>query len=303
MSDMEDIQKVIDEHKNKGDFIEVEDLRIFYRHEGAGDNPLVLTHGIPRTSFLYRKMIPLLAERHPVRAWDLYGFGLSDKPQDKKRYSFPEFERFFGRFLDALEIERAHLICHDVGGPFTVGWAVRNPDRVRSLTILNTTVFLKDFHIPGPVLASILAPLFMQRALMSDQRFGNMILSYMQKKAHKNPGALAGIEGEAWQELISRNDGRLTLARTLKAYRVVVPYLRGIQRALPSFERPVLVLWGKYDPFCPLPIACRFVRHIPDARLQIISEASHFLQEDAPEATSRVILDFIDDVENRSDKQ
>ncbi|MFO8058057.1 MAG: alpha/beta hydrolase [bacterium] len=297
MMSIETRDRVIEEHRSGGEFVEVEGLDIFYRSEGAGDVPLVLTHGIPRSSFLYRRMIPLLAEQHPVRAWDLYGFGLSDKPPDKKRYSFPEFERFFGRFLDALAIERAHLICHDVGGPFTIGFAVRNPERVASLTILNTTVFLKDFHIPGPVLASILVPMALQRAFMSDRRFGDMILGYMQRKAHKDPGALSGAEGEAWKELISREDGRLTLTRTLKAYRTVVPYLRGIRRALPGFNRPTLVLWGKHDPFCPLPIACRFVKHIPDARLQIISEASHFLQEDAPEAASRIILQFTANIE------
>lgn len=299
---MESAEQIIEEHKSGGDFVEVEGLKIFYRRAGQGDLPLVLTHGIPRSSFLYRRMIPLLAERHPVRSWDLYGFGLSDKPQDKKRYYFPEFERFLGKFLDALGIERAHLICHDVGGPFTIGWAVRNPDRVASLTILNTTVFLKDFHIPGPVLASILAPMALQRTFMSDDNFGDMILRYMQRKALQNPEALSGAEGQAWKELISREDGRLTLARTLKAYRVVPPYLRGIQRALPGFKRPVLVLWGKHDPFCTLPTACRFVRLIPDSRVQIISEASHFLQEDAPDAASRIILEFIANIKHGSDK-
>lgn len=286
--------EVIENHRRGGKFIEVEGLNIFYRTAGPKEGiPLVMTHGIPRSSFLYRKMIPILAERHPVVAWDLYGFGLSDKPQDPRRYYFPEFERFLLKFLDALAIKRAHIICHDVGGPFTIGFAVRNQDRVETLTILNTTVFLKDFHIPGPVLASILAPLVLQRTIMSDQAFGDMILGYIQKNALKNPEALCGAEGEAWKELISREDGRMTLVRTLKAYRVVYPYLRGIQRALPGFKRPTLILWGKLDPFCKAATACRFMRLIPGSEVRMIDQASHFLQEDAPEETSAMIQDFI----------
>jgi len=296
---MESAQRIIDGHKSAGEFVKVEGLDIFYRKAGEGAPPLVLTHGIPRSSFLYRKMIPLLAEKRAVRAWDLYGFGLSDKPRDRKRYYFPEFERFFGKFLDALDIEKAHLVCHDVGGPFTIGWAVRNPRRVASLTIMNTTVYLKGFHIPGPVLASILVPMALQRVFMSDRSFGEMILNYIKRKALRNADALAGAEGEAWKELMTRNDGRLALARTLKSYRVVTPYLLEIQRRLKSYERSVLILWGKHDPFCTEPIAQRFAREIPGARLQVIEQASHFLQEDAPEAASRAILDFIESVDEQ----
>jgi len=286
---------VLEEHRSGGEFVEVEGLNIFYRCAGPeGGIPLVLTHGIPRSSFLYRKMIPILARKRPVRAWDLYGFGLSDKPNVRRRYYFPEFERFFGKFLDTLGIGRAHLVCHDVGGPFTIGWAVRNPDRVATLTILNTTVFMKNFHIPGPVLASILTPLVLQRAFMSDGRFADMIHRYIQRKALRDADALAGEEGEAFKELLTRENGRITLARTLKSYRVVIPYLRGIQRALPRFDRPTLVLWGRHDPFCTLPTAHMFGKLAPNSEVRVIEEASHFLQEDAPEKTAGTILDFIE---------
>ncbi len=286
---------VLEEHKAGGKFVEVEGMNIFYRSAGfEGGIPLVLTHGIPRSSFLYRKMIPILAGKHPVRAWDLYGFGLSDKPNVRKRYYFPEFERFLGRFLDTLGIERAHLICHDVGGPFTIGWALRNPHRVATLTILNTTVFMKNFHIPGPVLASIIAPLPLQRVFMKDGNFADMIHGYIRRKALQNGDALAGEEGEAFKELLTRDNGRITLARTLKSYRVVIPYLRDIQKAFPDFKRPTLVLWGKHDPFCTLPTANMFGEIIPDSEVQIIEEASHFLQEDAPDKTAGAILDFIE---------
>lgn len=288
------VEEVIGGHRRGGEYLQVEGLSIFYRRGGPEEGiPLVLTHGIPRSSFLYRRMIPILAEHHPVIAWDLYGFGFSDKPKDRRRYRFPEFERFLGKFIDALGIERVHLVCHDVGGPFTIGYAVRNPQRVATLTILDTTVFLRDFRIPGPVLLSILTPLAVQRVLPTDRLLSGMMLRYMQWKALKNPEALSGPEGEAWMELVTREKGMVSLARTLKSYRVVLPYLLGLQRELRRFDRPTLVLWGKHDPFCTLPTAARFMRLIPDCELQVISDAAHFIQEDAPGEASERILDFL----------
>lgn len=294
MAEALSVDEVIEAHRQGGEYVEIEGPRIFYRRGGLEKGiPLVLTHGIPRSSFLYRRMLPILAEHHPVIAWDLYGFGLSDKPQDGKRYRFPEFKRFLGKFIDVLGIERAHLVCHDVGGPFTIGYAVHNPQRVATLTILDTTIFLRDFRIPGPVLLSILTPLAVQRMLPSDGPLSGIMLRYMQWKALKHAEALSGSEGEAWIKLISREDGMIALARTLKSYRVVLPYLLHLQRELRRFDRPTLVLWGKYDPFCTLPIAARFMQRIPHSELQVIRDGAHFIQEDAPGETSERVLDFV----------
>jgi len=279
-------------HREGGKYVRVDELNIFYRCAGPESGiPLVMTHGIPRCSFLYRKMIPLLAEKHPVRAWDLFGFGLSDKPDDN-RYGFRKFEEFFGKFLDALGIERAHLICHDVGGPFTVGWAAHNPDRVASLTILNTTIFWEHFHIPGPVLLSILTPMLVHRRL-SDRTVAEQLLKYIRRVVHKNPSAMTSEEEEAYLDLFCRERGLLSLVKTLKSYRVVTPYLYEVRRALASFPKPTFILWGRHDPFCRLPIARSFRRTAPHAELDVIESAGHFLQEDAPDECAKMILDFI----------
>jgi 2-hydroxymuconate-semialdehyde hydrolase len=285
-------QEIIAEHERSGKYAVVDGLRIFYRCAGPEEGiPLVMTHGIPRSSFLYRKMIPILAKGHPVRAWDLFGFGLSDKPRDRK-YGFSQFEQFLGRFLDELGIKRAHLVCHDVGGPFTIGFAARNPEQVATLTIMNTTIFLSRFRIPSLVLASILTPTFLHH-LVPDKRYAETTLHFIRRKALKNPDALAGEEAEAFRELATRNGGRWSLIKTVKSYRGAVPYLRKIQRDLEGFARPTLILWGRHDPFCPPPNAMKFHRLIRNSELRILDEASHFLQEDAPEEVSRHIIEFI----------
>lgn len=279
-------------HQEGGKYVRVDDVNIFYRTAGPEKGiPLVLTHGIPRCSFLYRKMIPLLAREHPVRAWDLVGFGLSDKPDDN-RYNFPNFEALFGKFIDALGIKRAHIICHDVGGPFTIGWAVHNPDRVASLTILNTTIFWEHFHIPGPVLLSILTPMVVHRRI-SGEFAARQLIKYIRAVVHKNPNAMTPEEEEAFFQLFTRENGFISLVKTLKSYRVVTPYLFEVRRTLMTFTRPTFVLWGRHDPFCKIPIARSFRQTAPHSELDVVDSAGHFLQEDAPEECADLILDFI----------
>ena len=118
-----------------GAYLDVEGLRLHYLTAGRGE-PVVLLHGWPTSSFLWRNVMPPIAESNRVIALDLPGFGRSDKPLDAS-YSF----RFFDRVLAALGIEATSLAVHDVGGPVGLYWACRRPGRVRRLAILNTLLY------------------------------------------------------------------------------------------------------------------------------------------------------------------
>ena len=99
---------------------------------------MVLLHGVPASSFLYRKVIPQLADQGlRAIAFDFPGLGLADRPQPFD-YSWSGLARWLGEAIDALGLDRCHLVVHDIGGPIGCEWAVRNPDRVLSLTALNT---------------------------------------------------------------------------------------------------------------------------------------------------------------------
>src|SRR5215218_8403276 len=118
------VADAIERHRRAGREFEARGVRSFVREHGDGE-PVVLMHGIPVSSFLYRKVLPPLAERD-LRgvAFDLPGLGLAVKPDDFD-YSWSGLGRWTGHAIDALGIDRCHLVLHDVGGPVGLEWSLR----------------------------------------------------------------------------------------------------------------------------------------------------------------------------------
>ena len=120
-------------------YTEVNDLRLHYLEAGEGD-PILLLHGFPTSSHLYRNILPELAKTHRAIALDLPGYGLSDKPLDAT-YDYDFYADTLDAFLDALGIGDTHLCVHDLGGPVGLYWMLRHPHRVHKLVVLNTLVY------------------------------------------------------------------------------------------------------------------------------------------------------------------
>jgi haloalkane dehalogenase len=119
--------------------VEVDGLDLHYLEAGTGE-PVLLLHGWPTSSFLWRNVMPRMADRCRVIALDLPGFGASAKPLDVS-YSFRFHERVLEGFLDALGIASTGLAVHDLGGPVGLYWAVHHSERVSKLALLNTIVY------------------------------------------------------------------------------------------------------------------------------------------------------------------
>jgi len=121
---------------------------VLERGDGA---PVVCLHGVPASSFLYRKVLTELATRG-LRgvAFDFPGLGLAGRPSDFD-YSWSGLARWTGQAIDALGIDRCHLVVHDIGGPIGFEWAITHPERVCSLTVLNSPVDVAVFRRPWPM--------------------------------------------------------------------------------------------------------------------------------------------------------
>jgi haloalkane dehalogenase len=143
-----DTAAVIEAHRRAGRDMIVDGVRSFVREHGDGD-PVVCLHGVPASSFMYRKLLPALAERG-LRgiAFDLPGLGLADRPSDFD-YTWTGLGRFAAAAVDTLRLDRFHLVVHDIGGPIGFELAAGDPTRVRSLTLLNTLIGVDHFDGRG----------------------------------------------------------------------------------------------------------------------------------------------------------
>ena len=124
-------------------YTQANSLRLHYLESGTQDPnvpPILLLHGFPTNSHLYRNILPELAKTHRAIALDLPGYGLSDKPLDAA-YDYDFYADTLDAFLDALGIGDTHLCVHDLGGPVGLYWMLRHPHRVHKLVVLNTLVY------------------------------------------------------------------------------------------------------------------------------------------------------------------
>src|ERR671936_2564170 len=136
MSARDEALEAIEVHRASGRRFAAGGTTSFVREQGQGA-PVVLLHGVPTSSFLYRKVIPVLAQQGlRAVAFDFPGLGLADRPEEFD-YSWSGLSRWMGEAIDALGIDRCHLVVHDIGGPIACEWAGRNPQRGHSLTALN----------------------------------------------------------------------------------------------------------------------------------------------------------------------
>ena len=120
-------------------YLEWQGMRIHYIDEGAGETILLL-HGEPSWSYLYRKMIPSLAEKYRVIAFDWLGFGRSDKPTEVKDYSYDFHFKSFEHILHALNLQDITVVVQDWGGLLGLGMVGQKPELFKRLVIMNTFI-------------------------------------------------------------------------------------------------------------------------------------------------------------------
>lgn len=280
------VAEAIDQHRRAGREFEAGGVRGFVREEGDGD-PVVLMHGVPVSSFLYRKVVPLLAERG-LRgvAFDLPGMGLAGRPLDFD-YTWSGLGRWTGAAIDALGIERCHLVLHDIGGPVGLEWAVRNRDRVRSLTVLDTVLAVDGFHRIWSI--ALAAPPLIGRLWIATGRPPiARWLFYAQGIADRS--ATPAHEVDAHFALLRGDDGGRAYQEIVRGFELTAEkerlYLGGLREA----GWPARILWGAKDPALG-----EDQRRPIEQALGVeatMLPAKHFLQEDQAPAVADTIADL-----------
>jgi len=266
-------------------FATVDGHRLAYHRAGDGEY-LVLLHGITTYSFIWQEMVPALSERFTVISLDLLGCGESDMPLDVSYAIQDHADRLFG-FLNELGIEKCHVVGHDLGGGIAQIFAVRHPEMLFDLTLVNSVGY--DFWPVQPVTA--LRTPIVRQLLMASFDLGTFRVVVKRALYHKDrltPELMA-----QFMRPLSSSEGRkafMHFARCLDNHN-----LTDIADDLHRLPVPTLVVRGDADPYLSAVIAERLADEIPEARYERIATASHFIQIDEPDWLSGQIVGFIDE--------
>lgn len=268
-------------------YLDVGPGRVHYVEEGAG-RPVVLVHGTPTWSFLYRRLIAGLSDEHRVIAVDHLGFGRSDKPPDAD-YRPEAHARNLARVLDHLGLEDVVVGVHDYGGPIGLPYAVRRPENVRGLILFNTwmwslegTSAARSGRLLGGRLGRALytrlnlSPRVLLKAMFADRRK----LTRELHRRYLEPFPTAGERMAPW-----------VLARELAGSGA---WYRSLwERRDRIAGKPALVLWGSKDPAFGANALARWRDLLEAARIVELPDAGHFVQEEAPERTLEEVRAFL----------
>jgi haloalkane dehalogenase len=268
------VAEAIERHRNAGRDFEAGGVRSFVREQGDGE-PVVLMHGVPVSSFLYRKVLPLLAERG-LRgvAFDLPGLGLAEKP-GAFDYTWTGLGRWTGEAVDRLGIDRCHLVLHDIGGPVGLEWALHNRDRVRTLTVLDTLIDVAHFRrvwTIGLAAPPLIGPVWVAATRPPIARW----LFYMQGIGERS--ATPAHEVDAHLALLHRDGGGRSFRQIVRGFELTEEKERFYTTGLREAGWPATILWADRDPA----LGEDRRRAFEDA-LGIeanVVPAKHFLQED-----------------------
>jgi haloalkane dehalogenase len=282
-----DVESVIAAHQAAGRHFEAGGVRSFVREEGSGD-PVVLVHGVPTCSYLWRKVLPRL-EDAGLRgvAFDLPGLGFAERPEDFD-YSWSGLARWTGDAIDALGIERCHLVVHDIGGPIGFEWAIGNPGRVASLTALNTLVDVAGFRRPWsmhPFSIRGVGELW----LRSLSRPAMVEVLYLQTVADR--AAVPRAELAVYHSLLKRGDRGRAFLRIMRGFELTEEKERFFREGLERGDYPAQVVWGQRDPALGKKRRLA-VQEFLGVEEPILLDAKHFPQEDHAPAVAYAIADL-----------
>jgi haloalkane dehalogenase len=266
-------------------WMEQDGLRMHYVDEGAGETVLLL-HGEPTWSFLYRRVIPQLTPFARAVAPDWFGFGRSDKPTSREWYSYDAHYASLERFVEELDLRDVTLVVHDWGGPLGFRLAVTQPERVARLVVLNTGILAG--RAPNDVWLRFRE---MVRSVGTDIQPGRMM-----RAATVRP--LDDAVVAAYDAPFPTPESRVGV--------VMFPELVPTEREHPSFaamdsvaqklrewDKPTLVFFSDSDPIFPPEAAERVAERLHAELLPPVERAGHFLQEDDGEEVGRRIAAWL----------
>jgi pimeloyl-ACP methyl ester carboxylesterase len=268
---------------------------IFYREAGPADGPaVVLMHGFPTSSHMFRNLIPLLADRYHVIAPDYPGFGESAAPDHEKfQYTFAHVTELMDGLLQKKEVKRYVLYSMDYGGPVSYRLALLHPERVSGLIIQNGNAYdegLKAFW--DPIKA------YWRDGSAEHREALSKLLTLPTTKFQYTDGMsdISRISPDNWvhdQTLLDRPGQKDIQLDLFYDYRTNVEMYPKFQEFFRQRKPLTIIVWGKNDKIFPADGAKPYLRDLPNAELHLI-DSGHFALEDHLDEMAPLIRSFLD---------
>ena len=273
--------------------IPIEDTEIFYRSAGNPENPaILLLHGFPSSSHMYRELIPLSAEDFYVVAPDFPGFGQTKAPgQDEFEYSFDNISKIIDKFTEKLGLERYAMYVFDYGAPVGFRLAMWHPERITAIVSQNGNMYReglgkkwaereKYWENPTPEGREKFSVAYDPETIIGQYTFGT-------------PEGSVGPDGYTLDIHYVSLPGRKEIQNDLILdYRTNVALYPEFQKYLRENQPPLLAVWGKNDPsFIPAG-AEAFKKDLPNAEIHLV-DSGHFALESHVEEIASYIIPFL----------
>lgn len=278
----------------KYQYATVDGQKIFYREAGSKTDPaILLLHGFPTSSHMFRNLIPALADRYHVVAPDLPGFGFSDAPDRKQfRYTFEHLAKIIGGFTESIGLERFAIYVFDYGAPVGLRLALTHPERITAVISQNGNAYeeglsdgwnpiQKYWKEPNAENRAALREFLKPAATQWQYSHGVKDTTLLAPEAYQLDSALLARTGNDEIQL----DLFLDYASNVALYPRFQEYFR-------KERPPVLAVWGKNDPFFLPPGAEAFKRDNPNAEVHFY-DTGHFALETHVQEIGTVIEDFL----------
>ena len=272
----------------------VDGIKIFYREAGPKGAPVILLlHGFPTSSHMFRNLIPALADRYRVIAPDYPGYGQSDMPDRATfAYTFDRFAEFVDGLLERLQVERFAMYVMDYGAP--VGWrlALKHPERITGLIVQNGNAYEEG-------LTAFWDPI---KAYWSDGSQAHrdalhvLVTPEITKFQYTDGVAdLSRVAPDNWvhdQALLDRPGNAEIQMDLFYDYRTNLPLYPAVQAYFRERRPPTLIVWGKNDKIFPPDGAHPYKRDLPEVEFHLI-DTGHFALEDKADEMVPLIRDFL----------
>lgn len=274
----------------------VDGYNITYVDKGSQDSEvIVLLHGMPTSSYLYRNIVNPLAEKgFRVIAPDFVGFGGSDKPEDAKVYTLESQAARMQKFLHALNVSKAHFVVHDMGGLIAWEMMITDPDIFKSLLVLNSTAYVQGFNPPsemkmmGGFMGGTMA-FMMESRLMGPSLMEKFLSDYM---AHEERLSKEDLDQYWWPV---HEGATYPMRFVAENFDNITSKFPVYQEQLRKFDKPAFLLWGEKDQVLNFKeISAQFQKdlRIPQNEISSVQDSGHFIQEDAPQVVVEKVLEL-----------